>query len=131
MILKQKGLTLIEVMVAISIFALSATAIMKAASDHLNGLDTLENMTFANWVANNELNNLLVEQQWPPENNLRNSVEMGGATWYIRHEVTQTQDVELRQIEVFVAQDEQMDNIVTSLVTFVANPKPARRTIAP
>lgn len=127
---KQTGLTLIEVMVAISIFALSATAIMKAASDHLNGLDTIENMTFANWVANNELNNLIVEQQWPPENNRRNSVEMAGVTWYIRHEVTQTQDPELRQVEVFIAQDEQMDNVVTSLITFVANPKPARRTLA-
>lgn len=127
---KLRGLTLIEVMVALFVFALAATSIMKAASEHLNGLKTLENMTFATWVANNELNNLIVEQRWPPENNKKGSTEMGDKTWYFRHEVTQTQDTELRQIEVIVAEDEQMENVITSVSTFVANPKPARRAIA-
>jgi general secretion pathway protein I len=126
---KQQGLTLLEVMVALFIFALTATSIMKAATEHLRGLSTLESMTFASWVANNELNNLIVEQQWPPENNKKGSVEMGGTTWYYRHEVTNTQDKELRQVEVFVAQDEQMENVVTSTITFIANPNPARRSL--
>lgn len=128
---KQHGLTLLEVMVAIFIFAMTATTLMKAATEHLRGLQTLESMTFATWVANNELNNLIVEQRWPPENNKKGYVELAGATWYFRHEVTQTQDKELRQVEVFVATDEQMNDVITSMSTFIANPKPARRTIAP
>lgn len=127
---KQTGLTLLEVMVALFIFALTATSIMKAATEHLRGLSTLESLTFATWVANNELNNLMVEQRWPPENNKKGYIEMAGTTWYFRHEVSQTQDKELRQVEVLVATDEQMENVVTSMSTFIANPKPARRSIA-
>ena len=125
----QQGLTLLEVMVAMFIFAMSGAALMKAATDHIQGLNEIENITYASWVANNELNNLLVEQQWPPENNRKGSVELAGTTWYYRHEVSQTQDTELRQIEVFVAEDEQMENIVTSMTTFIANPKPTRRVL--
>lgn len=125
----QQGLTLLEVMVAMFIFAMSGAALMKAATDHIQGLNEIENITYASWVANNELNNLLVEQQWPPENNRKGSVEMAGTTWYYRHEVSKTQDTELRQIEVFVAEDEQMENIVTSMTTFIANPKPTRRVL--
>ena len=125
----QQGLTLLEVMVAMFIFAMSGAVLMKAATDHIQGLNEIENITYASWVANNELNNLLVEQQWPPENNRKGSVELAGTTWYYRHEVSQTQDTELRQIEVFVAEDEQMENIVTSMTTFIANPKPTRRVL--
>ena len=128
--MKQKGLTLLEVMVALFIFAMTATAIMKSATEHLRALGMLERMTFANWVANNELNKLIAEQRWPPQNNRKGSEKMGGTTWYYRHVVTQTQDKELRQVEVLVAEDEQMENITTSLITFISNPSPARRTIA-
>ena len=126
---KQRGLTLLEVMVALFIFALTGTSLMKAATEHLRGLETLESLTFATWVANNELNTLLVEERWPPENNKKGYVELAGATWYFRHEVSQTADKELRQVEVFVATDEQMEDVITSARTFIANPKPARRTL--
>ena len=49
------GMTLLEVLVALFIFALTGTAIMKAASDHLTGVGQIEDITFATWVANNHL----------------------------------------------------------------------------
>ena len=123
--MKAKGLTLLEVMVALFIFALTATSIMKAAGEHIRGISTLEDVTVATWVANNELNNLLTERQWPPENNQKGAVEMAGRTWYFQHRVTETQDKEFRQIEVIVAQDQQMETVVTSVKTYLSNPNPA------
>lgn len=123
--MKAKGLTLLEVMVALFIFALTATSIMKAAGEHIRGISTLEDITVASWVANNELNNLLTERQWPPENNVRGSTEMAGRTWYFQHIVTETPDKEFRQIEVVVAEDQQMEAVVTSVKSFLANPNPA------
>jgi len=122
--MKQKGLTLLEVMVALFIFALTATSIMKAATEHLRALGIVESMTFANWVANNELNRVITEQRWPPQKNYKGDVELGGRTWYFRHVVSETQDADLRQIEIIVAEDKQMENEVTSMLTFIANPKP-------
>ena len=124
---KAKGLTLLEVMVALFIFALTATSIMKAASEHLRGIATLEEITFATWVANNQLNHALVEQKWPPENNKKGSEEMGGVTWYWRQVVTNTQDSDLRQVEVFVSQTENDESYITSVTTFLANPTPTKQ----
>ena len=127
--MKQQGLTLLEVMVALAIFALTATAIMKATSEHLHGINTLEDLTFATWVANNQLNDALVIKRWPPENNEKGDMEMAGANWYWQQKVTDTQDPDLKQVEIIVAEDQQMQNVVTSVTTFLANPKPARRSL--
>lgn len=123
--MNSKGLTLLEVMVALFIFALTATSIMKAASEHIRGISTLEDMTMATWVANDELNKLITERQWPPENNLKGSTELAGQNWYYQHLVTETQDKKLRQVEVVVAQDQQMESVITSVVTYISNPSPA------
>ena len=65
--MKQKGLTLLEVMLALMIFALAGTAAVKVATEHLNGVSQIENMTFATWVANNRLTQVQLETQWPPK----------------------------------------------------------------
>lgn len=127
--MKQRGLTLLEVLIALFIFSMTATSIMKLASEHLRGIKTLEFMTFGTWVANNQLNQVLVERRWPPENNQKGEVEMANATWYWQQVVTNTQDPDLKQVEVIVAEDQQIENVITSVTTFIANPKPARRTL--
>ncbi|MCC2606491.1 type II secretion system minor pseudopilin GspI [Planctobacterium marinum] len=123
--MNNKGLTLLEVMVALFIFALTATSIMKAASEHIRGISTLEDITMATWVANNELNKLVTERRWPPENNLKGNTELAGRTWYYQYLVSETQDKEFRQVEVVVAQDQQMESVITSVITYIANPSPA------
>jgi general secretion pathway protein I len=127
--MKQHGMTLLEVMAAIVIFALTATSIMKAASEHLRGIAVLEELTFATWVANNRLQQAQVENSWPPENNKKGSEEMAGRTWYWQQRVVETEDKDLRQVEVTVSVDPQGENIATSVVTFFANPKPAVITL--
>lgn len=123
--MKQSGMTLLEVMAAIVIFALAATSIMKAATDHMRGIGALEELTFATWVANNRLQHAQVENAWPPQNNKRGSEEMAGRTWYWQQRVTETQDKDLRQVEVLVSTDPEGENIATSVVTYFANPRPA------
>lgn len=127
--MKPKGMTLLEVMAAIAIFALTATSIMKAASDHIRGITVLEEITFATWIANNRLQNAIVENAWPPQNNKRGSEEMAGRTWYWRQVVTETEDKDLRQVEIFVGTDPEGENITTSVMTYFANPRPAAITL--
>lgn len=127
--MKQQGLTLLEVMAAVAIFALTATAIMKATTDHLRGIGYLEEITFATWVANNRLSQLQIENTWPPQNNKTGSMEMGGNTWYWKQQVVETQDSDLRQIEVIVSSDEEGEFVAASVISYVANPKPTRRSL--
>ena len=119
---RAKGFTLIEVMVALSIFALAGTAILKAASEHLSSIGQIESVTFANWVASNRLNQLQLETTWPPKNNVKGNMEMADRTWYWKQTVTKTNDDDLRSVTIFVGEDKTYNDSVTSVTTFVAKP---------
>ncbi len=118
----QKGLTLLEVMVALLIFAITGTAILKAASDHLSSVGQIEEVTMANWVANNRLNQLQLYTPWPPKNNVKGSAEFADRTWYWQQSVTKTNDNDLRAVTIYVGLDANYNNSVTSVTTFMAKP---------
>lgn len=118
----QQGFTLLEIMVAMFIFAVAGAAIIKTTAEHINSLSKLEEITFATWVANNQLTRatLVAEKQWPPKNDQRGSVEMLDRTWYWEQEVESTNDENLRAIVISVGLDEDYEGSITSVTTFVA-----------
>ncbi|MDP5030411.1 type II secretion system minor pseudopilin GspI [Paraglaciecola sp.] len=117
---KQHGLTLLEVMVALLIFAVTGSAILKAAGDHLSGVRLIQDMTFATWVANNRLTALQLEDTWPPKNNAKGSQEMAGTMWYWSQRVEKTTDEDLMLVEVTVATEANSKNSITSVSTYLA-----------
>ncbi|MCF2947421.1 type II secretion system minor pseudopilin GspI [Paraglaciecola aquimarina] len=114
------GLTLIEVMVALVIFALVASAIVKAAGDNLGGVGQIENITFATWVANNRLTHLHLDKTWPVENNQSGSEDMAGRTWYWQQKVEKTNDKDMVLVEVTVGTDKALINSVTTITGFIS-----------
>lgn len=121
--MKTRGMTLLEVMVALAIFAITSTAVMKAASDHLSAIGQIEEITFATWVANNRLSQLSMETEWPPKNNKKGSQEMSDRTWYWQQRVLKTNDEDLRSVEVTVGLDETYDQGITTVTSFFAKPE--------
>lgn len=121
-ILRQKGMTLIEVMVALFIFAVTGTAIMKAATEHLNSVGQIESVMFATWVANNRLNQVMLEDTWPPKNNAKGNISMADRTWYWQQSVTATNDKDLRAVAITVGLDERLEGSLTTVTTFIAKP---------
>ncbi len=107
---------------ALLIFALAGTAIMKSASDHLNGVGQIENITFATWVANNRLTQIKLGSAWPPKNNQKGSEEMSDRVWYWQQSTTKTPDPELLAIEITVGLDPDYQDSVTSVTTYMAKP---------
>jgi len=122
---KQAGMTLLEVMVALLIFAVTGSAILKASGDHLSGLGQIEEITFATWVANNQLTRLQLNPQWPPKNNEKGSQDMAGRTWYWQQRVLKTLDKDLVSVEVQVGLDAQYQGSVTTVTSFIGNPTPS------
>ncbi|MCY7295667.1 type II secretion system minor pseudopilin GspI [Alteromonas sp. a30] len=119
---KIKGMTLVEVMVALFIFAFSSVSVMNAVTEHLRGVSVLQDLTFATWVANNRLTQLSLEEKWPPQNNAKGAEEMAGATWYWQQKTVETQEKDMLSIEVRVSSDEAGENIITSVTTFLSRP---------
>jgi general secretion pathway protein I len=118
----EAGFTLLEIMVAMFIFAVAGAAIIKTTTEHINSVGKLEEITFATWVANNQLTRatLLSEKTWPPKNNERGSVEMLDRTWYWQQEVQATTDESLKAIIITVGTDPEYEGSITSVTTYVA-----------
>jgi len=124
---KQQGMTLLEVMVALLIFALTGSAILKAAGDHLSNVGQVEAVTFASYVASNRLNQLQIDATWPPKNNLKGEMSMAQRTWYWQQNVIKTNDDDLRAVTVKVGLQQDNSDSVTSVTTFIAKPTSGNR----
>ena len=122
---RQSGLTLLEVMVALFIFAVTGTAIMKAASEHLNGVGQIEEVAVATWVANNRLNDILMERPWPLKNNQKGQQDMAGRTWYWTQVVKATNDSDFKAVEISVSLKESRADNITTVVAYLAKPSEA------
>ena len=121
-LVRQSGLTLLEVMVALFIFAVTGTAIMKAASEHLNGVGQIEEVAVATWVANNRLNDILMERTWPLKNNQKGQQDMAGRTWYWTQVVKATNDSDFKAVEISVSLKESRADNITTVVAYLAKP---------
>lgn len=117
---KQYGFTLIEVMLAMAVFAIAGIALLSAASNNARNIGYLESKMFANWVASNQLVAASLEEKWPPKNNLKGEVELAGRAWFWQQKVIKTTDKDMRAIVMEVRLNENDELAVTSLTTYVS-----------
>jgi general secretion pathway protein I len=117
-----QGFTLIEVMLAMAIFAIAGVALLGSAQNNFTTMANLEQKTVAQWVASNQLVAASIDKTWPPKDKRKGSVEMAGATWYWLQKVVRTTDPNMRQITMEIRLNEQQEQPISSLVTFVSKP---------
>jgi general secretion pathway protein I len=119
---KQLGFTLLEVMLAMAVFAVAGVALMSAAGSNARNLSQLEQQMFAQWVASNQLVNASIDSTWPPKNNKSGSEKMAGREWSWQMKVLKTADKNMRAIEVEVRLDDgqEQSKPLASFITYVA-----------
>jgi len=100
---KKRGMTLLEVMLALVILATSGLAVMQAASQALNNQSYLQQKTFAMWVASNKLAELKLLEKWPNTSWTREEVEFSGVKWYVRYQGVATSNSDFRALDVEVS----------------------------
>ncbi|MET1218548.1 MAG: type II secretion system minor pseudopilin GspI [Glaciecola sp.] len=119
---RQRGLTLIEVMVALLIFGLAGTAILKAVADNLAAVSELRDITHATTIANNQLTRLKLSSQWPLKNNEKGDTTIGDVTWYWQQHVIKTQADDIVQVRVKVSREANIATSITDVTTFMSKP---------
>lgn len=121
---KLLGFTLIEVMLAMAVFAIAGVALLGAADNNFRHINHLEEKMFANWVASNQLVEVSLDESWPPKNNKKGEVEMAGRTWFWQQKVIKTANNEMRAVVIEVRANEDDELATTSLMTYLAQAKP-------
>jgi general secretion pathway protein I len=106
---KPDGFTLIEVMVALAIFAVAMGALMSAMQGNVRNLDSLKNRTLAHWIASNKMVGFQVTQRYPKQRETIEKITYGGVgkgrEWVIRSEVIDTMDKNLRSLRISVGEE--------------------------
>ena len=116
---KSNGFTLIEVLVALAIIAISLGAILNTSGTQANQATYLKQKTIAHWVAMNEITKLQIEKQWPSIGETDGSTEMANNEWFWVRTVIKTEDDNARQIEFQVFSDKKHNDNLTRLIGYV------------
>lgn len=97
---RQQGLTLIEVLVALAIVAITLAAGIKAAGALTTNTQRLADTLAGQWCADNYLTRLRLERQLPPVGDSEFSCEQVGQTFQGRVAVRPTPNPLFRRIDV-------------------------------
>jgi general secretion pathway protein I len=123
--MKTKGFTLIELLIAMAVFATAGAAVMKTASEHMNSISHLENMTFASYVVENQLNAVFLEKTWPLKSQQK-TVEFANRSWLWQQDIQKTADANFSAVVVKVSLADNPEKVVYQLQTFVGKPDAER-----
>jgi len=103
---RVNGFTLLEVMVALLIVALSLTALVKGAAGKINNANELRDKTFAQWVAVNQINEWRVQKLFPSISRTTGQQMMGKQEWFWSSKIIKTEDKNIRRVELSVYKNE-------------------------
>ena len=128
---RTKGFTLLEILVSLGIISLTLLMLTLVESQSNKNADGLRERTLAHWVAMNKLTEMRLSPNWPAMGSSNGEVELAKINWRWSAEVSNTEDPDLRRIEVSVSQVTAPDDRVVKLIGFRGNPQARPLPVSP
>lgn len=115
----SRGMTLLEVIVALAVFSIAAISITKSLSEQMANMPILEERTLAQWVADNQMVEARLETTFPELGKKEGQTELAGKDWYWRKEVVKTTDDNFRMIRISISDDDRYQRTVAQVSSYV------------
>lgn len=124
------GFTLLEVLVAIAILAVSLSALIQTTTANSRTVTLLREQSFAHWVAMNKMAELHLAQTWPSVG-IKNDKETWGNHewgWSVRISETPNNTIRQAEVEVYRTSARKEEEQVARLVGFLLKPGVTKKT---
>ena len=117
------GFTLIEILVALVIVTVALAALITESSQNLYNASALRDKTLAHWVAMNKVTEWQVADQWPDTGRSQGEMPMGKDDWYWTMIVRDTDDKDVRRIDVEVRHDRNDKQARDVVIAYLGRPE--------
>ncbi|ELB2803757.1 type II secretion system minor pseudopilin GspI [Vibrio alginolyticus] len=108
---RTRGMTLLEVLVALAIFATAAISVIRSVSQHINTISYLEEKMFAAMVVDNQMANVMLNTGKLKAKN--GTEELAGRTWFWKVTPVATTQPLLKAFDVSVSVEKSASPVVT------------------
>ncbi len=110
---RNRGFTLIEVMVALAIVAFSLTAVAASMGQMIDTANAMRERTYASWIAQNQIAEMRLANVIPKVTSTSGEVDFAGTEWAWRADVSETGVENLFRVDVKVSYAGSPDSIRT------------------
>ena len=114
----QKGITLLELLVAMAVFSISAIAILDTIGATSRIVSDLEQKTLGHWVAGNKLSEIALKSKWPNIGVTRSQIDMADRQWFLVTKVEKTARADMRRVTVEVRLNKDHESPIVSRLAF-------------
>lgn len=117
----KRGFTLLEVLVALLIISISLVAIAGEMISMLNAASSMQERTYANWIAHNKVTELRLENVVPEVSTSSGELEYANREWAWRAVISETGVDNLFRVDVTISEPGG-DPIMRPVTGFIGEP---------
>jgi general secretion pathway protein I len=116
-----RGFTLVEVMVALAIIALSLTAVAAKMARMIDTSNSMQERTYASWIAQNKITEMRLANVIPKVTTTSGDIEYASRAWRWRADVSETGIDNLFRVDVEVTNADS-NAVIRKVTGFIGEP---------
>ncbi len=115
----SSAFTLIEIMVALTIIAITLGVIIENTTVTTKNTQYLRDKSIAQWIAMNQISLYRAKRQWSNVSNKKGHTTMANRDWLWKMKIAKTDEPDLRRLTVDVYLQESDDHSLVTMTGFV------------
>jgi len=120
---RSQAFTLVEVMVALAIIALSLTAVASKMGRMIDTSNSMRERTYASWIAQNKITELRLANVIPEVTATSGELDYANSTWDWRAVVSESGIENLYRVDVSISYAGS-DDVIRTVTGFIGEPVP-------